>query len=263
MEEQQYRKIIDTIPTFSGEPHDNVHEWLDTVSLKFDIIGYNPLQKRRFIAQYLSGNALKWHLTHRDALLAWDEYIQAIAAGFPHPITTSRDMNLKLLRDRKQGPAESFIEYYTSMVDLCRKHDPQMANVQIIDWLKAGMKLNLYERLQGEEFNTPQALLVRAQRVELANAVLDARKRESAGSSSAVSNTSTLGFNRSKDFASSTYHSSQTTPFHVSSYPPPPLMGISYSAPFSPPSSSTPNFHSPFPSPLSSYPSGSPPVLDP
>jgi hypothetical protein len=51
-EEQQYAKIIDSIPTFSGEPQENNHDWLDIVSLKFDIIGDDSRQKRRFIPQY-------------------------------------------------------------------------------------------------------------------------------------------------------------------------------------------------------------------
>ncbi|CAF1626219.1 unnamed protein product, partial [Adineta ricciae] len=74
----------------------------------------------------------------------------------------------------------TFTDYYTSILGLCHKHDPEITDLQVLDWLKAGMSLSLYERLQGEEFTTPQALLRRAQRVELDNAVLDARKRESA-----------------------------------------------------------------------------------
>jgi len=39
MEAQQYSKIIDSIPIFSGNPRENVHEWLDLVVLKFGMIG--------------------------------------------------------------------------------------------------------------------------------------------------------------------------------------------------------------------------------
>lgn len=180
MEDQQYSKIIDSIPVFSGQPKDNVNDWLDIVSLKFDIIGYDSRQKRRFIAQYLTGNTLKWHLAHRDSLLSWDEYTTAIIDAFPQLVSSSRDMNLQLLKDRKQGETESFTEYYESIIDLCRKHDTDMTDLQTIDWLKAGMKITLYEKLQGEDFTTPQALLHRAQRIELDTAVLDARKRTSA-----------------------------------------------------------------------------------
>ena len=53
-----------------------------------------------------------------------------------------------------------------------------MTDLQMVDWLKASMKIALCEKLQGEDFLTPQDLLHRAQRVELDNAVLDARKRQ-------------------------------------------------------------------------------------
>lgn len=178
MEDHQYRKIIDSIPTFSGDPHENVTDWLEVLSLKFDIIGYNHVQKRRFIPQYLAGHALKWHIAHRDELATWEGYTQAITSAFPRPVIVSRDMNLKMLRERKQGDNESFTDYYISVVDLCHKHDPDMTDLQIIDWLKAGMHLKLYEKFQGDDFTTPQALLTRAQRVELDNAVLEARQRE-------------------------------------------------------------------------------------
>ena len=54
-----------------------------------------------------------------------------------------------------------------------------MINVQIIDCWKASMKIASYEMLQAEEFDTTQALLFRAQPVEVDNAVLYAWKGES------------------------------------------------------------------------------------
>ncbi len=56
-------------------------------------------------------------------------------------------MNLQKLHDRKQHDTESFTEYYVSILEFCRQHSPDMADVQIVDWLKADMKLNLYEQL--------------------------------------------------------------------------------------------------------------------
>ena len=49
MEEHQHCKIIDSIPIFSGQSNENIKDWLEIVSLKFDIIGYDSRQKRRFI----------------------------------------------------------------------------------------------------------------------------------------------------------------------------------------------------------------------
>ncbi|CAF1499936.1 unnamed protein product, partial [Rotaria sordida] len=137
MEDHQYRNIIDTIPKFSGESRENITDWLDIVSLKFNLLGYDSRQKRRFIPQYLAGNTLKWHLTHREELSSWEEYILAFTSAFPRIITTSRDLNLRMLQDRKQGVTEPFTECYASVIDLCYKHDPNMADFQIIDWLKA------------------------------------------------------------------------------------------------------------------------------
>ena len=111
MEGRQYGKIIDTIPIFSGQSNENIKDWLEIVSLKFDIIGYDSSQKRRFIPQYLTGNALIWHLTHRDDLLSRNEYTTAITSAFPYLATTSRDMNLQLLQSRLRGNDESFTDY--------------------------------------------------------------------------------------------------------------------------------------------------------
>ena len=71
-----------------------------------------------------------------------------------------------------------------------------MTDFQIVDWLKAGMTIPLYEKLQGEDFLTLQDLFHRAQRVELDNAVLDARKCQSV----AVPTTSSPYYNIPKHY---------------------------------------------------------------
>lgn len=116
---------------------------------------------------------MKWHLVHREQLPSWDEYLDAIKSAFPLLVTTSPEMNLKMLRDLTHADHEPFIDFYTSILTLCQTHVCNMPDHQIIDWLKAGMKIALYEK-----FTTPQALLLRAQRVELNDAVFDARRAE-------------------------------------------------------------------------------------
>lgn len=252
MEDYQYRNIIDSIPTFSGEAHENIHDWLEIVSLKFEILGYNHLQKRRFIPQYLTGNALKWHLAHRDQLEDWNAYIEAITTAFPRIIITSRDMNLKMLRERKQGNNESFTEYYTSVIHLCRKHDPQMVDLQIIDWLKAGMQINLYEKLQGDDFTTPQALLSRAQRVELDNAVLDARKRENITPIPINQGPPPLNYDRPKRLDSPAPYSPRMSQTYPRPYPPS-LLSLPAPTSFSPSFSPFPAARTPYSSQPSTY----------
>ncbi|CAF3865997.1 unnamed protein product [Rotaria sp. Silwood1] len=246
MEEQQYSKIIDSIPVFSGQSKEDIKEWLEIVSLKFDIIGYDARQKRRFIPQYLTRNALKWHLAHRDELSSWTKYTNPIIAAFPHAITTSRDLNLQLLKDRKQGDNEPFTEYYGSIIDLCRKHDSDMTDLQIIDWLKAGMKITLYDKLQGEDFATPQLLLHRARRIELNIAVLDARKRAPAILPSTFSSYS----NVPKRYNQQKYYQNRFPSSSTPSYPPP-LMSTPYSAMSYNNSNNTPASFYSYPSPQS------------
>ncbi|CAF1540749.1 unnamed protein product [Adineta ricciae] len=243
METQQYSKIIESVPIFSGSPRENVTDWLALVNLKFDMIGYTALQKRRFIPQYLHGDALRWHLANRDQLDEWDAYSIALVEAFPHIETTSRDMNLKLLRDRKQGSTESFTDYYASILDLCRKHNADMTDLQILDWIKAGMSLNLYERIQGEEFVHPHALLRRAQRLELDNAVLDARKKESTTTSP-----SKKSFSPHRSSTWSPYSLPSPPPF-TSSYLPPLMSPNPASTSYSPSAFPSPAANSTFSSP--------------
>ncbi|CAF4336980.1 unnamed protein product, partial [Rotaria sordida] len=121
------------------------------------------------------------------------------------------------------------------------------------------MKLNLYERLQGEEFATPQALLIRAQRLELDNAVLEARKHESSIATPAISSISASSSNRFPRSDQSSYYQPHSTSTYTSSYPPP-LMSTSYSFPFAPSYNTTSNLRSSFPSESSPYPYASSPV---
>jgi hypothetical protein len=178
MADSQLRIILESIPTFLGNTEQNVHDWLDVISLKFDIIGYDPVQRRRYLPQYLGDDALKWHIANREQLPLWDDYIQALATAFPRITAISRDLQLQQLKDRKQGPRELFHEYYVSILQLCRQYDPLMSEAHIIDWLKSGMSLNLLEKIQGDDFITSSSLLIRAQRLELDATVLDARRAQ-------------------------------------------------------------------------------------
>ena len=225
MEDPQLRHVVDSIPTFSGAPTHNVQEWLAIVVLKFDIIGYDPSQRRRFIPQYLSGAALQWHLINRDRLPTWPEYTSQLELAFPRALTTSRDMNLQLLKSRTQGATEAFTDYYTAVLALCRQHTPEMPDLQIVHWLKAGMTVTLFEKLQGEEFVTPQSLLSRAQRVELDNAVLRARRNQLVHpySPSPTTNPITLPAIAATPISGS-YHTANPTWKHHDR--PPPLMSV-------------------------------------
>ena len=99
---------------------------------------------------------MKCHIALRNELSSWDDYTTALMCAFPHLVSTSRDMSLQLLKYCLQDTTESFTEYYILILDLCRKYDSYMPDLQIADWLKARMKLDLYEKLQGEEFTTPE-----------------------------------------------------------------------------------------------------------
>ena len=121
-----------------------------------------------------------------------------------------------------------------------------MPNVQIIDWLKANMKITSYEKLQGEEFDTAQALLFRAQRVEVNNAVLYARKGEFFTDQTALS-TSSFDSSISSTCWNSSFNSPATSkPYSASLYQFP-LLSTSPNFRLTP-SSNTPYSHFSFPS---------------
>ena len=94
-----------------------------------------------------------------------------------------------------------------------------MTDLHMVDWLKAGMKVALCDKWQGEDFLTPQDWLHRAQRVKLENAVLDVRKCQLLG----FPTTSPSHSNILKNYQPNYYK------HHSTSYPPP-LMPIPYSA---------------------------------
>ena len=121
---------------------------------------------------------MKWHIALRNELSSWNHYTTALTSAFPHLVSTSRDINLRLLKYCLQDITESFTEYYTLILNLCRKYNPYIPHPQIADWLKAGMKLKLYETLQSENFTTSQALFLLARRLELGNAVFSACRRQ-------------------------------------------------------------------------------------
>jgi zinc knuckle protein len=177
-EQHQLNKIIDSIPTFSGNASENVSEWVQTISLKFELLGYNAEACRRYVPQYLAHNALTWHVANRANHGDWPTFTAAIQRAFPLLPLVSRDMNLKMLKDRRQGPDESFSVFYADVIKLCRQHDPQMTELLMVDWLKQGMKVALLDNFKGQDIARAQDLLERALRLELDQQVIDARVAE-------------------------------------------------------------------------------------
>ncbi|CAF4525525.1 unnamed protein product [Rotaria magnacalcarata] len=83
------------------------------------------------------------------------------------------------------------------------------------------MKITLYEKLQGEEFDTPQALLLRAQRIELNNAVLDARKDEYIINPTVLPTSSSLRSDHNTRWDQPSNSPISSSQYPTSSYPPP------------------------------------------
>ena len=163
-------------PLFAGKEEEDVTEWME----RYEKIGtYNrwgDAEKRAHVELSLTGAAQKWFsYKGKAAQLAAD---WGTAAGPPVVIglkdqilqqftPVNRDQfNETRLRERKQGPEESTVEFFYDVLDLCGKVDPNMAEQVKLQHLWRGIKPSLVEKFWSMKPATTDEFLTEVKRYQ-------------------------------------------------------------------------------------------------
>lgn len=153
-------------PVFSGKAEEDAADWLD----RYEETGqYNRWEDEDLHANfgmYLEGTARKWfRCIEVPEEWADDGIGAAVVRGLRSMFleefqseSNARYREVKL-RNRKQGLAESGVDYYYEIIDLCRLVDPAMPEATKLDYLFRGMEPSLLEKIWVSTPRTCAALL--------------------------------------------------------------------------------------------------------
>ena len=130
---------IQTIPTFSGAPHENVNQWLEIIKVRKDVAGWSPQKHLLVIVSKLAGAAANW-------LLTFDENdrkdVSKVIAGLKSYFTTpnAEIHDRAQLNTRTQQPGESVESYATEINLLCHRVNAQMDENDKIGYFIRGLQ---------------------------------------------------------------------------------------------------------------------------
>jgi hypothetical protein len=163
-------------PLFAGKEEEDVTEWMERYEKIGNYNRWGEAEKRAHVELSLTGAAQKWFSYKGKAgQLAAD---WGTAAGPPVVIgvkdqilrqftPVNRDQfNETRLRERKQGPEESTVEFFYDVLDLCGKVDPNMAEPVKLQHLWRGLKPSLVEKFWSMKPATTDEFLTEVKRYQ-------------------------------------------------------------------------------------------------
>lgn len=140
---------------FSGRKDEDVIEWLDHYESVSRFNRWENADLHANFGMYLEGTARLW-FRNTAVPVHWEsqvganrEEIRGLRAVFLEEFQQESYGRWKeaKLRNRKQQPGESGVDFYYSVIDLCRLVDPAMSEERKLDYLFKGMKPWLLEKL--------------------------------------------------------------------------------------------------------------------
>lgn len=134
-----------TPPTFHGEAHEDVDEWLHQFDRVAAFNVWNPDQRLRNLGMALEGVAERWLATLHPQPASADEFRQQLLATFK---SQSYELELESqLRSRVQGVGESPMTYCHDVIYLCSKIDHNMAERIKVQHILRGLQGTLIEKV--------------------------------------------------------------------------------------------------------------------
>ncbi|CAF1183810.1 unnamed protein product [Didymodactylos carnosus] len=133
-----YKDGLSHIGTFDGNESTKVEQFLAQIERIGNLIEAQPNVLYSMTKAKLVGEAANWFTANQATLTEWEELKAQMLTRFK-PVTSSSQLFEKLTK-RRQGPDESIITYYDSVIKLCREYDPSMSDKMKISCLEKGLK---------------------------------------------------------------------------------------------------------------------------
>ena len=173
------QQMKDYMKSSSGNAKDDVIRRIDSRTHFFDIICLPGSKEALYFQQapaFLKEYAYKWWIEHKQYIADWPLFTQLLTLQFG-------EKNDYLIEQRlnqcKQQANEPVIEYFYDMLDLCRQHDPDTSNKQMIQKLITNLRLALYQDASKDAYATPSQFLTKIQHLENIQKLTELRHAES------------------------------------------------------------------------------------
>ncbi|KAK4013286.1 hypothetical protein OUZ56_025520 [Daphnia magna] len=134
-----YRRAAKDIPMFSGNPAEDVDDWIADIDRVALVEGWNENIKRRAVISKLGGIAKNWQDLTGNALPHWEDWLERFEATF-RPHLTLVEWGVKI-EGRRQLPGESGAQYALEKTKLCRLCPHPLKEPEVVFYLICGIQL--------------------------------------------------------------------------------------------------------------------------
>lgn len=159
-------------PTPFKEGIDNVAEWLTVFETIAEANNWDDPTKLLCLPCYLAGTPQKWFQAFKatyhsnSGQWSWEKIKEALLNSFGGTIQ-KQEWILKLT-NRVQGPVEDSMYYIHDMVDLCRKVNQAMSELDKVQYVMAGLLTSTVEKVSLMDNSTMDKLKENVAKVDVA-----------------------------------------------------------------------------------------------
>lgn len=159
-------------PKYSGHAGQDSSQWINYYERSCRVNSWlTDAEKARYLPCFLDSAAQIWydnleHTATAAELASYTFLKAAILKAFD--IQRTADTIEFTLRTRKMAPDESVSTYYHSMLNLCRRSNPQMSNEAIVRHLTFGLRPELMKHIMLMENTNAEQFYKNATKVERA-----------------------------------------------------------------------------------------------
>jgi hypothetical protein len=153
--------------TFHGLPSENPNDFTDKYEIAAISNHWSDQTRLNLFPAYLAGTALAWyqHYSKGRDITDWEQLKKVFIATFT-PAAQAQTLQA-ILEKKVQGRDQPVLSYFLEVMTLCKRHDPDIKDKQIIQYVIHGLRPEYCELILNETCDTVQQLEERLKKIEL------------------------------------------------------------------------------------------------
>lgn len=153
--------------TYHGLESENCQDFFDKYELAAKSNNWSNDTKLNLFPAHLANTALAWYKYYstNKPVIDWDDLKKAFIAAFT---PAAQAQTLQSLLERKvQGRDQPVLSYYLEILTLCKRHDPDTTDKQIIHYIIQGLRPEYCDKILNETCDTLDQLEKNLKKIEI------------------------------------------------------------------------------------------------
>lgn len=153
--------------TYHGLPSENPNEFIDKYDIAATSNHWSENSKINLFPAHLASTALAWyqHYSKGRPINSWDDLKKSFITSFT-PVAQAQTLQ-SILENKIQGRDQPVLAYFLEVLTLCKRHNPETTDKQIIHYIIQGLRPEFCDRILNETSDTLEQLEKNLKKIEL------------------------------------------------------------------------------------------------